>query len=331
MSSMNKSKSIIKIHDKDKVLILNYEEFEQYLKTLKNGRVRQYLNPKYIKRIICYVSKFLNETNCNHTNISIYHIETFLEKRKSRNFYLSRIKHLIRFYEHKGLISKKRANKLLNIRTKDEKIPILNPEDKKKFSIPKSQWDEVYNQLPTNSHRIACFLGFSFGLRASEILNLTLKDIDFKHKCIYITSNNKPIPWSPKTKSSFRRIPMTEKEEKILKKFILRRKSNSEYLIYSNHGKAKVENRPLSINWFAFALKKVKIELPDIGLKSLRPHILRYSFATHIYYNTTAKDPLMVLSNLLGHTKVDVTYKYLNLSESEMQQKMKESKEKANL
>lgn len=145
------------------------------------------------------------------------------------------------------------------------------------------------------------------GLRSGESLALSWSDVNVDtHRCsVHATVVNQHQPNiayvqdSPKTDASIRTVPLTPKATAILKK--LKQTATSPYIF----GK---DDRRLEYPTLIRAIKKICAEanIPYRGA-----HVFRHTFATNCYYKGI---DIKILSKLLGHSDVKVTYNtYINL------------------
>lgn len=144
------------------------------------------------------------------------------------------------------------------------------------------------------------------GLRSGEALALRWSDVDTdKHRChVCATVVNPHLPSkayvqdTPKTDASIRTIPLNVRATAILN--ILKKRASSEFVF----GIDKRLEYPVLIR----AIKKMCKEsnIPYRGA-----HVFRHTFATNCYYKGI---DIKILSKLLGHSDVKVTYNtYINL------------------
>ena len=145
------------------------------------------------------------------------------------------------------------------------------------------------------------------GLRSGEALALRWSEVNIdKHKChVCATVVNPHLPSrayvqeSPKTSSSVRTIPLNIRATAILN--ALKRRASSEFVFGEN-------NKRLEYPTLIRAIKKMCKEssVPYRGA-----HVFRHTFATNCYYKGI---DIKILSKLLGHSDVKVTYNtYINL------------------
>lgn len=148
------------------------------------------------------------------------------------------------------------------------------------------------------------------GLRSGEALALRWSDVDTdKHRChICATIVNPHIPSkayvqdTPKTDSSIRTIPLNVRATTILN--VLKRRASSEFVFGDSTSKSTRLEYPTLI-------RTIKRMCRDSGVPYRGAHVFRHTFATNCYYKGI---DIKILSKLLGHSDVKVTYNtYINL------------------
>ena len=143
-------------------------------------------------------------------------------------------------------------------------------------------------------------LMYGSGLRVSELVNLSINDIDLYNNTLLINGKG----------SKERIVPLGEYSRDYLIKYLdirnslLKRKNgNPDELFLNNHGK------PITRNGFNFLinnlLKEKKID------KKITPHTLRHSFATHMLNNGA---DLRTIQELLGHSDIVTTRIYTHIA-----------------
>ena len=146
---------------------------------------------------------------------------------------------------------------------------------------------------------------YGSGLRVSELVNLTLNDIDLYSDTILIHGKG----------SKERIVPLGDYAKKYLASYLKVRNSllkkkngNPDKLFLNNHGK------PITRNGFNFLLSKL---LKEKGIeKEVTPHTLRHSFATHMLDNGA---DLRTIQELLGHSDIVTTRIYTHVSKKQIQ------------
>lgn len=143
---------------------------------------------------------------------------------------------------------------------------------------------------------------YATGIRLSELVNIKLKDIDFKNRSIKI-----------KGKGSKERYVFYGHEcSEYLADYINNSRSfyvkgDNEYLFLNQHGKK------ITQSGIEYIVKKI---LNQSGINvHLTPHVLRHTFATHML-NEGAD--LMTVKELLGHSNISTTGIYTHVSNEQL-------------
>ncbi|MBC8556075.1 MAG: tyrosine-type recombinase/integrase [Candidatus Brocadiales bacterium] len=158
--------------------------------------------------------------------------------------------------------------------------------------------------------KTAIGLLWATGLRTSELINLKIKDVDFKTNVLYI--------WNSKFKKD-RIVPFSNSVRIELMKYRLEIDNrlgtrNDDKSFFVNTGK-----RPLDIRAFDYAFIKIRdsIKANPIGYPAVRLMDFRHTFACRTILNwlkngVDANSKLTILSTFLGHVKPQDTYWYLS-------------------
>lgn len=139
---------------------------------------------------------------------------------------------------------------------------------------------------------------YSSGLRISELVNLTTRDIDFTNSIVRCFGKG----------SKERIVPINEYSLYYIKLYYDMRDTFfkgkvNDYLFLNNHGKK------LTRQGFNKILDKI-LETCDIN-KEVTPHTLRHSFATHMLNGGA---DLRSIQILLGHSDISTTKIYTHIS-----------------
>jgi integrase/recombinase XerD len=139
---------------------------------------------------------------------------------------------------------------------------------------------------------------YATGLRVSELLSLERSNINFKNKMIKIMGKG----------AKERKVPLGDFALEYLSKYleIIKEKNiykSSKYLFLNKFGE------PLSRQYFFKVIRKYALEA---GIsKTISPHTLRHSFATHLIENGAE---LRSVQEMLGHTNISTTQIYTHVS-----------------
>ena len=138
---------------------------------------------------------------------------------------------------------------------------------------------------------------YSAGVRVSELVNIDVKNIDFKQQIIKVFGKG----------SKERIIPINKKCIDILKKYLKKRevislKYDSAPNLFINEKGKKITRQ--------YVYKIINNQGKKIN-KSISPHTIRHSYATHLLENGA---DLRVVQELLGHSSIVTTQLYTHIS-----------------
>ncbi len=139
---------------------------------------------------------------------------------------------------------------------------------------------------------------YASGLRISELLSLTMNDIDLENclvRCMGKGKKERMIPIGEYVIDS-----MNNYLDKRTKLYLM---NKDEHLFLNNHGKV------LSRSGF-FKMLKHRLSMKQINV-DVSPHTLRHSFATHMLENGS---DLRTVQELLGHADISTTRIYTHIS-----------------
>ena len=201
-------------------------------------------------------------------------------------------------------------------------VLIQYPKSDKTF--PKALYkDQVQEILMNNAKRtdelairdqaILCMLYYC-GLRASELVNLTMQDVNLRTRIVRVLGKG----------NKERLVPFTDECKQALQKYIdeLRPKllalspKPTSYLFLSDY---RYSNPDKDIHLTTRGLEYIldQIEQKSGTFVGLHPHILRHSFATHLLENGA---DLRVIQELLGHASINATQIYTHITQEAMKQ-----------
>ena len=161
--------------------------------------------------------------------------------------------------------------------------------------LEKEQVDEILHAAETCSTRDYLLLRFMWrtGVRVSEAINVTPKDIEFKNGVVNIR----------KAKGGRqRRVPLDQETLKIL----------SDYVLALNIP----EDRPV------FSIKRTQVfnlvkKYGNMTGVKIHPHTLRHSFAIHLVRSGT---DLRRVQLMLGHSSLSITQVYLQFNDNDLRE-----------
>ena len=177
------------------------------------------------------------------------------------------------------------------------------------------------------------FILFNTGLRISEFVGLTTKNIDFKHHKIIVdhqlirTTQMQYLIEEPKTESGVREIPMSKEVEEAFRTIIAKRpKLKIEPIIggYSGFLYLDKNGMPMvALHWekyFTHILQKYnrtyKVQMPKVT-----PHVCRHTFCSKMA--KSGMNPKS-LQYIMGHSDITVTmntYTHVKFEDAEAEMK----------
>jgi len=189
--------------------------------------------------------------------------------------------------------------KLVATPRKEKKLPVhLSIEDAVRFiETPDSETDSGKRD------RAILELLYATGMRVSELVQLDLRDIDFKNKLIRVTGKRRKE----------RIVPFGDPASQSLKQYLMVREG-----FLMNAPATKRDSRPLILNYQGTRMTSRSIgRLVEkyirlcAGIHDISPHALRHSFATHLL---DCGADLRDIQELLGHARLSTTQIYTHVS-----------------
>lgn len=190
-----------------------------------------------------------------------------------------------------------------------DKNPALTLEPPKvPKKLPKVMTIEEINKILSENldkkEKVIVELLYGCGLRVSELVNLKFNDIDMNGKylrCIGKGSKERIVPIGS---MALKAIKNYQKE----RDFVLQKnRKNSKHLLLTDCAKNITRQEV-----YTFIHK-----LGEKIHKSISPHTLRHSFATHLLENGA---DLRVVQELLGHSDVSTTQLYTHISKKRLKE-----------
>ena len=189
---------------------------------------------------------------------------------------------------------------------KNPALTLEQPKIPKK--LPKVMTIEEINTILSQDlikiEKVILELLYGCGLRVSELVNLKINDIDISAKYLQCTGKGSKERIVPIGSKALKAIKEYEKE----RDFILQKnRQTSKNLLVKDDGK-NITRQDI----YTFIHKQgEKIH------KSISPHTLRHSFATHLLENGA---DLRVVQELLGHSDVSTTQLYTHISKKRLKE-----------
>ena len=243
-------------------------------------------SPRTIDSYLFFLKPFL-ESIKDPSELVIYDVKLFLASQIDRYSNKSRALAVssLRFF-FKRVMKRPDIYVKLEVPKKEKRLPmVLSTEEVKR----------LIDAIEHKKSKLIVRLLFSSGLRVSELVNLTPKDLDFQQN----------IGWVRKGKGSKDRLfKIAESLNKQLQRWLEKNPENK--YVFGEKEPMSPRNVQLIV---ANAAKKAGID------KQVSPHTLRHSFATALL---DAGENLVVIQQLLGHENLETTKIYTHISQEQL-------------
>jgi site-specific recombinase XerD len=161
---------------------------------------------------------------------------------------------------------------------------------------------EFYRSLKTWRDRAIVLLMWAEGLRAAEVLNLTINDIDATGKSLRIQGKGRKqriMPLADAVASTLRLYAQVERPAT---------GSLAVFIVL----KGPRRGAPLSMD----GLRRIfRYHRGTSGVTQANPHRFRHSFGTNM---TRCRVPLLVLARMMGHSSPHTTMRYVEIEDAEL-------------
>lgn len=274
-------------------ILSEYLEYLEIEKGLANNTIEAYRRD---------LTDFIDTCNCeNYDDIQRSHINNYVlkmhDKKYSPTSVMRKIASLRGFFKWLCVNEYCKNNPTLTL--EQPKVPKKLP---KVMSV--QEIETILNQDLNKTETVILELLYGCGLRVSELVNLKINDFDLNSK--YLTAYGKG--------SKERMVPLGTKAVQAIKKYLPERdyilqkyRFDSKNLLL--HEKGRIINRQDIYNFIHKQGQKIH--------KSISPHTLRHSFATHLLENGA---DLRVVQELLGHSDVSTTQLYTHISKKRLKE-----------
>jgi len=263
------------------------EELDNYISQIVVKLRLRGSSPRTIESYLFFLKPFLESIE-NPITVNLDQVNLFLANlidrysNKSRALAVSSL----RFF-FKRVVDRPDIFVKLEVPKKEKKLPIV---------LSVQEVKDLINIIDFQKTKLIVRLLYSSGLRVSELVNLTPKELDF----------NQHIGWVRKGKGSKDRIfKIADSISKQLQKY-LKKNPDNKYLFS--------KDKPLTTRNIQILIKKAA---KKAGIsKKVTPHTLRHSFATHLLENG---ENLLVIQQLLGHENLETTRIYTHINQEQIQ------------
>jgi integrase/recombinase XerD len=241
-----------------------------------------------------HVRRFLEDTEYPKKPVSLKRTKKYLLKlvRQEAMNPSTRNQHAaaVRFFLSKTLGKDWAKDKIPNSRTEKKLPEVLNG----------AEIIRLMRSFDSQKQKTVAMLCYGAGLRVSEAISLTVKDIDSEGGVIHVRrgKGNKE-----------RVVALGESLLNQLRKYWVSRRPTGQHLFPGNGGREHIGR--MSFN------KALRKAVAKAGIdKSVTPHTLRHSYATHMIESGV---DLRSVQLLLGHSSLQSTSRYIHLTHARMQ------------
>ena len=277
------------------------ERFVNYLQYTKNA------SPKTIENYSLRISRFIEYIwDVDASQIKMMHIQdfrTYLIKQwlspKTVNYHAVGLRSFFKFMLRND-VETLSPEKIDLAKIPPRRVSYLS--EQQVHDILAAPWIFEKNPLKIALEKAILATLYGIGLRVTELITLKTKDIK-------LSENQFSVIWKG---SKLRSVFLTQDAKEKLKKYILSRGDDSEYLFISLSGNSYWE--PLSRNSIESLVKKYA-ELVGITEK-VTPHTLRHSFATSLLRRGA---DIRSVQALLGHSSIQTTQIYTHVDDKYLQ------------
>ncbi len=256
---------------------------EEYLLKLELKRYSDNTVRNYVSSFESFINYYYDSDpiNLNEIDVRTY-LQKLIQQGRSNSYVNMTINSIKFFYE----IVHEMPNRFYSIERPRKEKPLPQV-------LSKEEIIKIINNTNNIKHKCIVGLLYSSGLRRSELLNLTINDIDSKRMVVKVNNakgNKDRI--SVLSPSILKDLQDYYKEYRP-KKYLFEGQKGNKYSVTS------------VLNIISVAAKKAGIS------KRVTPHMLRHSFATHLLENGT---DIRHIQLLLGHSSTKTTEIYTHVA-----------------
>lgn len=216
---------------------------------------------------------------------------------RSVNRKLSSLRSFYKFLKREGFVLADPSKKVLSPKIKT-RLPSFVREEAMERLFYEVPFQDNFKGL---RDRVVLELLYGTGIRLSELLNLSVRDVKSGNGAIKVTGK----------RNKQRVIPLPSKLDHLLSEYLVVRQktfvASSSALILTNKGEAAYEE-------LIYRISKKYLALVS-SVKKKSPHVLRHTFATVLLNNGA---DLNVIKELLGHSNISTTSIYTHTSFKEL-------------
>ncbi len=247
-------------------------------------------SPRTSKMYLLYVQKLLEQTPKMPSDMDKQDIVSFLATAREKNVSnstLSLMHSALKFFfaQHIG----KKIIDEVKIPKKAKKLPSV---------LTVNELKDIFKNTKVGRNRLLLQFIYSTGVRVSEAVNMRVEELDFDNATANVKSGKG---------NKDRVVVLSQKWITFIKKYLNRKKIQSEYVFSKKNGKQ------LSTDTVERIIREAAA---GAGItKRVTPHVLRHSFATHLL---ESGENIRKIQILLGHANLSTTSIYTHVSKEEL-------------
>jgi site-specific recombinase XerD len=281
------------------------EEYASYLQEVRGLNSATVSN---LRRTVACFLRHMDEEGATLKDIQPRHLESYIVKASRRlgrgtlRGKISALRGFLRFLALDGRVPEGLDNQIEAPRVyRGEQLPRALP-----WETVRALLRSIDRTSAVGLRDYAMFvLLATYGLRASEVVAITLDDISWRQRSLRIQQR--------KT-SSFLDLPLTNEVACALVKHLRKTPPPPPHrrIFLRMHAPVGALKPSAVADIFCSLVRKSRLTIPFHG-----PHCLRHSFAVHLLRNGT---PLKTIGDILGHRFVESTWTYLRLATEDLRE-----------
>ena len=188
--------------------------------------------------------------------------------------------------------------KVLGIKDKHIQLPQIKRSNKLPVVLSKTEVRQLLKAPKYLRHRLILGMLYGCGLRSYELCALTLGDVDFDRKTVFVK----------KKKGNYDRyLPLSDHLIRGLKKYVST--ENPRHWLFNSQVSKQGVSRGITASAIQWVIKENRSKVSTH--KNITAHVLRHTYATHLLEDGLN---LVSLKELLGHAFIETTMIYLHVA-----------------
>lgn len=262
------------------------QEVEVHVEKMCNRLTLKGYSDRTIDSYLAHLRRFLYFTSLKWTVADINGYLLFLLEDKGCSH----------TYVNQAINTIKHHMRMMGCEGESELVKLQRPKLEKKLPkvLAKSEIKRLFRATENVKHRTELMVGYSCGMRVSEVANLRIQDIDFERGVVYVRQGKG---------RKDRMVALSETLSKQLQLY-MNHYHPYDYLFENQERTGPITDRTLQ-KIFNVCVKEAGIK------KAVTFHSLRHSFATHLLESGV---DLRYIQELLGHAHSKTTEIYTHVS-----------------